>query len=355
MAIYEMKAEQIERVPGTTFGSEGVKERADLQRLLRGQVEVVAPGTLILAEEFGQWEESKRRIDLLALDRTANLVVIELKRTEVDGHMELQAIRYAAMVSTMTFEHAVRARAEFQARHNIEGGAEDAILEFLGWDEPDEDQFAQEVRIVLVSADFSKELTTAVMWLNTRDLDIRCVRLKPYSLEGRLLLDVQQVIPLPEAADYQVQVKQKTQKEKIAKKGGPDFTRYDVAFGGQVLHGQWKRRAILFVVRSLLEGGVSPERIAELIPWHAQRMWLSVEGEVDGTTFVERASKEAQASGGLFDARRWFCDDDDLLTFNGRTLAFTSQWGKRWPEAMKILAEAFPEHRITFEPMAGRD
>lgn len=73
------------------------------------------------------------------------------------------------------------------------------VLDFLGWDEQNEAAFAPGVRIVLVSAEFSKELTTAVLWLNESGLDIRCVRMKPYSLDGRVLLDVQQVIPLPEA------------------------------------------------------------------------------------------------------------------------------------------------------------
>ena len=41
------------------------------------------------------------------IDRNANLVVIELKRTEDGGHMELQAIRYAAMISTLTFGQVV--------------------------------------------------------------------------------------------------------------------------------------------------------------------------------------------------------------------------------------------------------
>jgi RecB family endonuclease NucS len=74
---------------------------------LQNQIDVVSPDTLVFSEEFGEWEDSKRRIDLLGIDRDANIVVIELKRTEEGGHMELQAIRYAAMVSTPTFEKVV--------------------------------------------------------------------------------------------------------------------------------------------------------------------------------------------------------------------------------------------------------
>jgi hypothetical protein len=52
------------------------------------------------------------------------------------------------------------------------------------------------------------------MWLNKRDLDIRCIRLVPYRDGGRVLIDVQQVVPLPEAADYQIQIREKEQKER---------------------------------------------------------------------------------------------------------------------------------------------
>ena len=55
---------------------------------------------MVLAEEFGDWEDSRRRIDLLCLDPNAQLIVVELKRTVDGGHMELQALRYSAMVST---------------------------------------------------------------------------------------------------------------------------------------------------------------------------------------------------------------------------------------------------------------
>jgi hypothetical protein len=183
-----------------------------LQRLLRSNIDVISPDTLVISEEFGEWEDSRRRIDLLGLDRDANLVVIELKRTEDGGHMELQAIRYAAMVSTMTFEKVIDVFTVYLRRLGKGDDARAAILEFLGWDDADEDLFAQDVRIVLASAEFSKELTTAVMWLNEHGLDIRCVRMQPYDDGGRLLVDVQQVIPLPEAAAYQVQVREKEQR-----------------------------------------------------------------------------------------------------------------------------------------------
>jgi len=70
------------------------------------------------------------------------------------------------------------------------------------------------VRIILVAADFSKELTTSVMWLNQRDLDIRCVRMRPYRDGARVLVDVQQVIPLPEAQDYIVRIREKAVRER---------------------------------------------------------------------------------------------------------------------------------------------
>lgn len=225
MPIYEVTQDTIKNVEETSFSSERIEERYDLQRLLRDRIEVISPDTMVIEEEFGDWEDSRRRIDLLALDKDANLVVVELKRTESGGHMELQAIRYAAMVSTMTFDKVVEAHSRYLERLGRRDDARQVILEFLGWDEVDEEMFAQDTRIILVSQDFSKELTSAVMWMNQHDIDIRCIRLKPYNLDGRLLLDVQQIIPLPEAAEYQVKLREKEARERTARK--------------QKVHGPW--------------------------------------------------------------------------------------------------------------------
>lgn len=214
MPVYTLTKDAIQPIVPTTFAQQGIKERADLQRVLRDHIAVVAEDVLVIAEEFAEWEDSKRRIDLLCVDRAANLVVVELKRDDDGGHMELQAIRYAAMVRSMTFARAADVFQSFLDQRQAGQDAKRLLLDFLGWDEPREDDFAGDVRIVLVSADFSKELTTTVMWLNERDLDIRCVRMKPYRHGEETIVDVQQVVPLPEAEDYTIQLKQKEQAQR---------------------------------------------------------------------------------------------------------------------------------------------
>lgn len=215
MPLYEMTSDAFRPLDKASLAELKVRERDDLQRLLRTQINVLADDLYVLAEEFSEWEDSHRRIDLLAIDLEANLVVIELKRTTDGGHMELQAIRYASMVSAMTFKRAVEVHGDFlKSIGEPSGRSEDRILEFLGWSEPDEKQFGANVRIVLASEDFGKELTTAVLWLRERDIDIRCIRLCSYKDGDSHLIDVQPIIPLPEADEYQIRIREKTQEGK---------------------------------------------------------------------------------------------------------------------------------------------
>lgn len=220
MAIFEVAEGGLRAVPETSFGAEGIHERKHLQRLLRENISVLDDRLFVVTEEFGNWVDSSRRIDLLCLDSDANLVVVELKRTEDGGHMDLQALRYAAMISEMTFDQLVEAHAHYRDHVQFDpDAARAAILDFLRWDEVLEDQFGLDTRIILAAADFGKEITTTVMWLNERDLDVRCIRLKPYRLEnGPVLLDVQQIVPLPEAASFQTKIGTKRQAERDSRK-----------------------------------------------------------------------------------------------------------------------------------------
>ncbi|MGL4422428.1 MAG: hypothetical protein ACRCZF_17300 [Gemmataceae bacterium] len=306
----------------------------------------------MIAEEYGEWDDSRRRIDLLGIDRDANLVVIELKRTEDGGHMELQAIRYAAMASTMTFDQAVEGFADYLRRiGRVDADARSELLAFLDWHEPDHDRFAQDVKIVLASAEFSLELTTAVLWLNQRDLDIRCVRLQPYNLSGRVLVDVTQIIPPPEAAEYQVRVREKVRKERAERTSGADYTKYELTLRDTTHPREPKGRAIWRTFRYLVESGIDPQVLAQHCGPRRNRALASVHGDVDREDFVRLATADRVANGKAFDPGRFFCRDEELMRVDGRTYAFSNQWGgSDWAEAMINLRDAFPESKISFKP-----
>ena len=208
-----MAKDRFQAIDRTSLGSEGVLERQDLQRIIRDQPEVIEIGLFIVAEEFSNWAESGRSIDLLGIGEDRNLVVVELKRGDTGEHMELQAIRYAAMAANMTLEQIVDAHRSYLQMRGVDEDAQERIYQFLDvGDGVTEPQVATErPRILLVSEGFSKELTTSVLWLNDAGLDIRCVRLRVYRHQDELLIDVDQVIPLPEAHDYLVKVRDRAE------------------------------------------------------------------------------------------------------------------------------------------------
>ncbi|MGI9075169.1 MAG: DUF4268 domain-containing protein [Bryobacteraceae bacterium] len=216
MALFELTNQTLVQVPETRFDSEVLKSK-DLQRLLRQDISVLSGDLKVLAQDYGNWEDSNLRIDLLCLDKEANLVIVQIKSTAEPGYIDLQAIRSAAMISAMTFEEAVAAAARdpLVPATPIEEIREE-ILDFLDWNTPEEGEFAPTIRIILASSDFSRDLTQSVIWLNDQGLDVRCIRLRPHKLaDERVLLNVEQILPLPEADAYQTSITKLGQLEKL--------------------------------------------------------------------------------------------------------------------------------------------
>jgi hypothetical protein len=121
------------------------------------------------------------------------------------------------LISALTFEEAVTAAARdpLVPATPIEEIREE-ILDFLDWNTPEEGEFAPTIRIILASSDFSRDLTQSVIWLNEQGLDVRCIRLRPHKLaDERVLLNVEQILPLPEADAYQTSITKLAQLEKL--------------------------------------------------------------------------------------------------------------------------------------------
>ena len=100
MAVYKMVAEDGQKtiipLSQRTFAEIGLKEREDLQASLVPNIEAIAPDTLVISEEFrlGTWKDSNLRIDLLGIDKDAEIVVIELKRRKM---LDMQNYKRFAM------------------------------------------------------------------------------------------------------------------------------------------------------------------------------------------------------------------------------------------------------------------
>ncbi|MCP9761179.1 hypothetical protein EGI20_18340, partial [Aquitalea sp. S1-19] len=252
MSLYHIANQQLTPLIPTTFAAEGLQERQDLQEALKRNIDAIAPDCLVIADEFSDWEDSRRRIDLLAIDRNANLVVIELKRDEIGAHMELQALRYAAMISNMTFDKACDYFERYLAAEGLADGdrecAREKLLAFTGLDESQLDDFGNDVRIVLASAAFGKELTTSVLWLRDKGIDIRCVRLTPFKYQGEVLINAEPIIPVPEAEAYQVKFREKRAEERASQQSSRDYSKY--RFNGEVYN---KRKLALAVIRQWIK------------------------------------------------------------------------------------------------------
>ncbi len=204
-------SKRLTTLKSTHFSDIGVRERYDVQEWIHGTPEILGEDLLIIAKELPL--SPSTRLDLLAIDRQANLVIIELKRDDSGNEVEWQAIKYASYCSNFTPDDIVGHYSKGHEKNTDEARAD--IERFI---ETDLDSLNQNQRIILVARKFHSDVVSAVLWL--RDyylLDIKCVRLRSYvDHDGELFITPDIIIPLPEAKDYieRKEVKQRDTRER---------------------------------------------------------------------------------------------------------------------------------------------
>lgn len=193
-------------VSATSFTELSLRERFDIQEWIDGTPQILGEPLLIIAKELIL--PSGKRLDLLAVDRQAALVVIELKRDESGKDVEWQAIKYASYCSSFTQDEIYKHFAEYLGTNDDD--AQLKIEEFINCEPED---LNQRQRIILVSKEYHSEVISAVLWLRESEIDIECIRVTPYLDENNtLFINPEIIIPLPEAKDY-IQKKETKQKE----------------------------------------------------------------------------------------------------------------------------------------------
>lgn len=197
------------------FGELGFKERKNLQEWLAHQPDALGEELLIIQKEFDGFAETKERLDLLALDKNGNLVVIENKLDDSGKDVVWQALKYASYCANLTKLQIVEI---FRQHLKEDGNAEDLICEFL--EAPDIDEVkintGNSQRLMFVAANFPKEVTNTALWLLGQGISIQCFRATPYVFGEQLLLSIDQIIPTPEAKEFMISMKVKEDEEKSA-------------------------------------------------------------------------------------------------------------------------------------------
>jgi hypothetical protein len=201
-----------------TFSELNFREREHLQEWLAQMPESLGEDLLIIQKEFDGFDDTRERLDLLALDREGHLVVIENKLDDTGRNVIWQALKYAAYCSNMTKSQIVEIYQKYLDRYERGGGASERICEFLEVEGLDEVVLnpGTSQRVIFIAANFRKEVTATALWLLGSGIRIQCYTVKPYSFGEELLLDIRQIIPTPEAEEYMIGITSKETEEKQA-------------------------------------------------------------------------------------------------------------------------------------------
>ena len=201
-----------------TFQELGFKEKKHLQEWICKNTEMLGERLLIIQKEFSGFDDTNERLDLLAVDENGNLVIIENKLDDTGRDVTWQALKYVSYCSGLSKADIRDIFQRYLDYHNATDSAEQILSEFLTVEDFSEAEINKgDQRIILIAASFRKEVTSTVMWLLGHNIQIKCIKVTPYTLGDNVLIDAEQIIPVKDAEDYLIKLANKKQEEFINK------------------------------------------------------------------------------------------------------------------------------------------
>ena len=229
---YDVDSNKLIEVDETDFTSESLTELGNIEEWVRKN-----PKLLTLENEDDQIKiigkqtvsETKRRSDLIGVDRNANIVIIELKRDLAEKMTEIQAIQYASFYLNLDFEDVKNIFAEYLKKCgkefeigdvNFSELAEKELKEFLPLEIDLEEDFNTNQRIILAAGDFDSDLKSAVTWLILKGIQLECIELNTYKSKDGLFVVPRRILPTKELSENLVKIKvsEERVREKLEKK-----------------------------------------------------------------------------------------------------------------------------------------
>ncbi len=227
--MYKIHIDQnrITPVEAKRFTDLRLTERKHLQEWLEHCPEALAQNEgeelLIIQKEFDGFDDTRERLDLLAIDKDGNLVIIENKLDDSGRDVVWQALKYASYCASLSKAQVVDIYQRYLNLKAQETGepaanAEESLVEFLEVDGLEAAQInrIKSQRLIFVAAKYRKEVTSTVLWLSQFDIACQCFKVTPYQAGDELFLNVEQIIPTPESSEFMIGMVAKEAEEKHA-------------------------------------------------------------------------------------------------------------------------------------------
>ncbi len=213
MYIIDREKNRISKLKQKSFSELRFRERDHLQEWIANNPTTLGEELLIIQKEFSGFSETNERLDLLALDKFGNLVIVENKLDDSGKDVTWQGIKYASYCASLTKQDILKIYQEFLG---TTATAEDKISEFYENKEVSEillNQGLNSQRLILVAANFRKEVTSSVLWLMNFKIRIQCFKVTPFELNDQLFLNVEQILPTKDTEDFVISIATKAQEE----------------------------------------------------------------------------------------------------------------------------------------------
>lgn len=202
------------------FSSLGFRERNHLQEWIANQPDVLGEELLVIQKEFDGFDDTRERLDLLAIDKQGNLVVIENKLDDSGRDVVWQCLKYASYCSSLSKAQVADIYERYLEKSGKGVDSRQMICNFLGEDDFDDVVLnpGNDQRLIMVAAQFRKEVTSTVLWLLKHGVFVKCFKATPYQDGDALFLKMEQVIPLPEAEEFMIGISEKENEERVTER-----------------------------------------------------------------------------------------------------------------------------------------
>lgn len=213
MYLIDKELNRISKLKEKTFSELKFRERDHLQEWIANNPSSLGEELLIIQKEFSGFNETNERLDLLALDKLGNVVVIENKLDDSGKDVTWQAIKYASYCSSLTKNDIIKIYQDFLGTTAV---AAEKLSDFFDGRDVSEillNQGLNSQRLILIAAKFRKEVTSSVLWLLNFKIRLQCFKVTPYAYNEQLFLNVEQILPTKETEDFAISISSKAQEE----------------------------------------------------------------------------------------------------------------------------------------------